>query len=127
MERREIICDSIAKSANPLSQGIKFGNLLFLSGQLGRNPDTGKLETGAYEQTRRVLSNLRELLKTEDLSMDDVLKTTIFIVDISKVAEMNRAYGEFFSAPFPARSCVEVSTLGGGAEVEIELIAGKVM
>jgi 2-iminobutanoate/2-iminopropanoate deaminase len=125
MEKQEIICDSIAKSANPLSQGIRFGNLIFLSGQLGRNPGTGKLETGVYNQTFRILENLKSLLETEGLTMRDVLKTTIFMVDISKIAEMNKAYGEFFVAPFPTRSCIEVSALGGGAEVEIEVIAGK--
>lgn len=125
MKRQEIICNGIAKSANPLSQGVKFSDLVFLSGQLGRNPDTGKLETGIYEQTLRALSNLKALLETEGLTMGDVLKTTIFIADISKIAEMNKAYGEYFSSPFPARSCVEVSALGGGAGVEIEVIAGK--
>jgi len=125
MEKQEIVCDDIAKLANPLSQGLKFGNLVFLSGQLGRNPGTGKLENGVYNQTVRVLSNLKSLLETEGLSMRDVLKTTIFMADISKVAEMNKAYGEFFAAPFPTRSCIEVSALGGGAEVEIEVIAGK--
>ena len=113
----------MAKSSSPLSQGIKFGNLIFLSGQLGRNPDTGKLETEYSGQIRRALSNLRDLLEASDSSMEMVLKTTVFVTDITKVGELNQVYREFFSDPMPARSCVEVSALAGGAEVEIELIA----
>ena len=125
MRKQEVVCDSIAKSTNPLSQGIKFGDLVFLSGQLGKNPVTGKLEEGTYNQTFRIMSNLKSLLEVEGLGMGDVIKTTIFMLDISRISEMNKAYCEFFQSPFPARSCVQVSALGGGAEVEIEVIAGK--
>ncbi len=123
--REEIVSDKVAKSSSPLSQGIKFGNLIFLSGQLARNPETGKLETEYSTQVRRALSNLRDLLEASDSSMDMVLKTTVFVTDITKVGELNQVYREFFSAPMPARSCVEVSALAGGAEVEIELIAAS--
>jgi len=121
--REQIVSDRVAKSSSPLSQGIRFGNLIFLSGQLGRNPDTGELETEYSGQVRRVLSNLRDLLEASDSSMEMVLKTTVFVTDITKVGELNQVYREFFGDPMPARSCVEVSALAGGAEVEIELIA----
>lgn len=121
--REEIVSDRVAKSSSPLSQGIRFGNLIFLSGQLGRNPDTGKLDAEYSAQVRRVLSNLRDLLESSGSSMDMVLKTTIFVTDITKVGELNQVYREFFSDPMPARSCVEVSALSGSAQVEIELIA----
>ncbi len=121
--REEIVSDKVAKSSSPLFQGIRFGNLIFLSGQLARNPETGKLETEYSAQVRRTLSNLRDLLEASNSSMDMVLKTTVFVTDITKVGEFNKVYHEFFSDPMPARSCVEVSALAGGAEVKIELIA----
>lgn len=121
--REEIVSNKVAKSSSPLSQGIRFGNLIFLSGQLARNPETGKLETEYSAQVRRILSNLRDLLEASGSSMGMVLKTTVFVTDITKVGELNKVYREFFSDPMPARSCVEVSALAGGAEVEIELIA----
>lgn len=114
----------VAKSSSPLSQGIKFGNLIFLSGQLGRNPATGKLESGFDAQTRRVMNNLKNILEDANSSMDMVLKTTIFVIDLKKAKNLNTIYKEFFNGPLPARSRVEVSALGGGAEIEIELVAG---
>jgi 2-iminobutanoate/2-iminopropanoate deaminase len=114
---------SVARSSSPLSQGIRFGNLLFLSGQLGRDPATGKLEAGFEAQARRTMTNLRDLLESAGSSMDMVLKTTVFVTDLARVGELNSIYREFFNNPLPARSCVEVSALAGGAEVEIELIA----
>ena len=125
MGKEEIICSSIARSPNPLSQGIKFGGFVFLSGQLGRNPSTGALETGMYDQTHRALENLKILLESQGFGMRDVLKTTIYVTDMALTSEMNRAYKEFFSSPFPARSCVQVAALATGAEVEIEIIAAK--
>jgi len=122
--KKEVISSpNEAPSSSPLSHGIKWGNLIFLSGQLGRNPDTGKLEEGFDNQTRRVLQNLKELLTTVNSSMDMVLKTTIFVTDLKKAKNLNAIYKEFFNEPLPARIRVEVSALGGGAEVEIELIA----
>ena len=122
--KKEVISSSnVAPSSSPLSQGIKWGNLIFLSGQIGRNPDTGKLEEGFDNQTRRVLQNLKELLTTVNSSMDRVLKTTIFMKNLSNGKELNEIYQEFFTKPYPARSCVKVSALALKAEVEIELIA----
>jgi 2-iminobutanoate/2-iminopropanoate deaminase len=123
-KKQKISTDKIAHTSRSWSQGIKFGDLLFLSGQLGRNPITGELEEGFGPQVRRVLSNLREIVEAAGSSMDMVLKTTIFVTDMSKLKELNAIYAEFFSDPLPARSCVEVTALAGGAEVEIELIAG---
>lgn len=121
---KEIRCDRVPMSANPLAQGVRHGDFIFLSGQLGKNPETGKMEEGFEKQTRRVLENLRLLLESEGVSMKQVLKTTIFVKDIRNTPILNSIYGEYFGQPFfPARSCVEVSALGGGAEVEIELIA----
>lgn len=114
----------VAQSSSPLSQGIKFGNLIFLSGQLGRNPTTGKLESGFDAQATRVMNNLKDILEDANSSMDMVLKTTIFVTNLEKAKNLNTIYKEYFSEPLPARSRVEVSGLGEGVEIEIELIAG---
>ncbi|HQJ24389.1 MAG TPA: RidA family protein [Bacillota bacterium] len=121
----EIDCQSVAKSKSPLSQGIMYGDLIFLSGQLGKNPDTGKLEDGIYAQTSRAMENIKQILSSVGLGMTDIIKTTIFVVDMSNVSEVNRAYSSYFTNRLPARSCVGVSELGGGAEVEVEIIAGR--
>ena len=121
--KKEITTSKVAKSSSPLSQGIRYGNLIFLSGQLGRNPETGQLENEFRVQVKRAMNNLKEILEASGSSMDMVLKTTIFITDLSNVKELNEVYQEFFNKPYPARSCVEVSALALKAEVEIELIA----
>ena len=97
--------------------------MIFLSGQLGRNPETGQLENEFRVQVKRAMNNLKEILEASGSSMDMVLKTTIFITDLSNVKELNEVYQEFFNKPYPARSCVEVTALALKAEVEIELIA----
>ena len=122
--RKEVLSSpNVASSSSPLSQGIRYGNLIFLSGQLGRNPETKQLENGFRVQVKRVMNNLKEILEASGSSMDMVLKTTIFITDLNNVKELNEVYQEFFNKPYPVRSCVEVSALALEAEVEIELIA----
>ena len=123
--KKEISTLKVAKSSSPLSQGISYGNLIFLSGQLGRNPETEQLENGFRVQVKRVMNNLKEILEASGSSMDMVLKTTIFITDLSNAKELNEVYQEFFNKPYPARSCIEVSALALKAEVEIELIAAR--
>jgi len=122
-EKEVISSSNIAPSSSPLSQGIKWGNLIFLSGQLGRNPDTGELEKGFNAQVKRVLQNLKELLNAANSPMDKVLKVTIFMTDISKAKELNSIYKKYFNEPFPSRICVEVSALAKGAEVEMDIIS----
>lgn len=123
--KKEITTSKVAKSSSPLSQGVRYGNLIFLSGQLGRNPETGQLEKEFRVQVKRVMNNLKEILEASGSSMDMVLKTTIFITDLSNAKELNEVYQEFFNKPYPARSCIEVSALALEAEVEIELIAAR--
>lgn len=124
--KKEVISSpNVAPSSSPLSQGIKWGNLIFLSGQIGRNPGTGELEEGFDAQVRRVLQNLKELLATVNSSMDKVLKVTIFVTDINKVKDLNSIYREYFNEPFPSRICLEISALAKGAEVEIDIISSR--
>lgn len=106
----------------PYSQGVDAG-AVYCSGQLGADPRTGELEDGVVAQTRRALTNLGEVLGGVGLGLDNVVKTTVFMADLSEFAQMNDEYGKHFSAPFPARSTVQVVALPKGARVEIDAVA----
>lgn len=124
---KTVISTSKAPSAiGPYSQGVQFGNLVYTSGQLPIDPETGCFAEGAIkEQTRQSLLNVKAILEAVGLSMSHVLKTTVFLADMNDFAEMNNVYSEFFSEPYPARSAVAVKTLPKGALVEIEVVAGS--
>lgn len=108
----------------PYSQAIRVDGFVFCSGQVGLDPATGKLvEGGVVEQTRQVLNNLTAVLASAGLTLSDVVKTTIFLVDINDFGAVNGVYGERMGAPPPARSTVAVAALPLGARVEIEAIA----
>jgi 2-iminobutanoate/2-iminopropanoate deaminase len=108
----------------PYSQAIRVGNLVYTSGQLPIDPATGAFpEGGITAQTRQSLLNVQAILAEAGLSMNDVVKTTVFLADMNDFAAMNAVYADFFSEPFPARSAVAVKTLPKGAQVEIEVIA----
>ena len=110
----------------PYSQAIHAGNLVFVSGQLPIDPITGSFaEGGIKELTRQSLTNMKHILEAEGLTMNQVVKTTVFLAEMSDFAEMNEVYAEFFSKPFPARSAVAVKTLPKNARVEIECIASE--
>lgn len=110
----------------PYSQAIKVGNLVYTSGQIPIDPDTGNfVEGGIKEQTRQSLTNIKAILEGTGLSMNNVVKTTVFLADMNDFADMNSVYAEFFSEPYPARSAVAVKTLPKGALVEIEVVAGE--
>lgn len=118
----------ISKSARyPFSTAVMFGNLVFISGTVGRNPETGQMAVGdVAEQTRQTLTNLQKALVEAGSSLDQSLKLTVFITDMNLFAAMNEVYRTFFHQGFPARSCVEVSALPDkDALVEIEVIAGR--
>jgi len=121
--RTVVSSERVAKSKSPLSEGVIHGGIIYLSGQLGRNPQTGELEPSFEKQAERVLDNIQKILEDAGSSMDMVLKTTIFVVDPKKVAILNPIYSRFFSEPYPSRSCVTVAALGQNAEIEIEAIA----
>ena len=109
----------------PYSQAIKVGNLVYTSGQIPIDPQTGSIvEGGIKEQTRQSLTNVKAILEEAGLTMANVVKTTVFMADMNDFAEMNAVYAEFFSEPYPARSAVAVKTLPKGALIEIEVVAG---
>jgi len=112
------------RAIGPYSQGILAGGFLFTAGQVGFDPATGELvDGGIAEQTRRVLENLRAILRAAGLDLARVVKTTVFLVDMADFAAMNEEYARAFGDHRPARSTVAVAALPRGARVEIEAIA----
>ena len=111
-------------AVGPYSMGIKTGNITFLSGQLGLDPSTGDFVSDDIEdQTRQSLSNLENVLRSNNMELGDVVKTTVFLKDMADFQKMNAVYSEFFHVKFPARSTVSVVALPKNGRVEIEAIA----
>ena len=123
---KKVISTSKAPAAiGPYSQAIQVGNLVYTSGQIPIAPATGSfVEGGIKEQTRQSLLNVKAILEEAGLTMNHVVKTTVFMADMNDFANMNAVYAEFFTEPYPARSAVAVKTLPKGALVEIEVVAG---
>jgi len=124
-QKQEAIKTDMAPEAiGPYSQGIKTGNLIFTSGQIGIDPATGEIVSGGIEeQAIQVFENLNAVLSASGASMSDVVKTTVFIKDMNDFSKVNEIYGKYFSQPYPARSCVEVSRLPKDVLIEVEAIA----
>jgi len=124
MERQVIHTNDAPKAIGPYSQAIQVGQLIFCAGQTPIDPATNTLVEGDIEtQTRRVLQNLAAVLQAAGSSLSQVVKTTVFLLDMNDFQRMNAVYGEFFPAHPPARSTVQVARLPRDARVEIELIA----
>ena len=110
----------------PLSEAVRVGDTLYLSGQIGIQPGTLKLVPGGIkEEARQTMSNIKTSLEAHGYSMSDVVKCTVMLADIAKWAEFNEVYKTFFSGHFPARSALGVSGLAIGAQVEVECMAHK--
>lgn len=113
-----------AKPIGPYSPAIRIGNFVFTSGQIGLDPQTGKLVDGDVSaQARQALTNLKTLIEASGASLDKVVKTTLFLKDMGDFQTVNAIYAEYFSSEPPARSTMQVSALPGGALVEVEAIA----
>ncbi|GGK32028.1 reactive intermediate/imine deaminase [Caldalkalibacillus thermarum] len=111
------------QAIGPYSQAVQVGSLLFTSGQIPLTPDGKLVEGDVRAQTRQVLANLEAVLKAAGATLNDVIKTTVFIKDMNEFAQVNEVYGEIFGEHKPARSCVEVARLPKDVRVEIECIA----
>lgn len=109
----------------PYSQAIDAGAFLFISGQIPVNPETGAIAEGITAQTTQSIANIKAILAEAGLSIDNVVKTTVFLADMGDFAAMNAVYAENFTSPFPARSAVAVKELPKQVLVEIEVIAAK--
>ena len=124
--KKNIISTEKAPAAvGAYSQGVEWDGVVYFSGQIGLDPATTKLRPGFTEQLGQILKNIDALLECQQLKREDIIKTTIFMTDLKDFAAVNQAYESYFTAPFPARSCVQVSALPKGAEIEIEVIAVK--
>lgn len=124
MGKKVIHTDRAPKAIGPYSQAIQAGNFLFLSGQIPLDPRTGELVKGDVgQQTQQVLENIKGVLESQKLGMENVVKVTIFLKDIENFNRVNEVYASYFPGPAPARSTVEVARLPRNAEIEIEAIA----
>lgn len=123
---KEIISTTKAPAAvGTYSQGVKFNGVYYFSGQIGINPESGVMSETFDEQLSQVMKNIDGLLESQDLKREDIIKTTIFLQDLSDFTKVNETYVNYFSEPYPARSCVQAAKLPKDALVEIEVIAGK--
>ena len=110
----------------PYSQAVKSGNTLYTSGQIAINPKTGKLEMDSIEiETHQVMKNMKAVLNDANMTFDDVVKTSIFILNMDNFSQINEIYGQYFTSNFPARETVEVARLPKDVNLEISMIAVK--
>jgi len=111
-------------AVGPYSQAVRVGDLLFCSGQIPLDPETGQMVTRDIKtQTERVLKNLRAILTDQGLSMENVVKTTVYLTDMADFEAMNAVYAQYFGTSAPARATVQVAALPRGARIEIDAIA----
>jgi len=124
MEKKVIETEKAPRAIGPYSQAIQAGNFLFLSGQIPLDPKTGDLVKGDIrQQTKQVLENIKGVLESQKLGMENVVKVTLFLKDIGNFNQVNEVYATYFQSSPPARSTVEVAKLPRDAEIEIEAIA----
>ena len=124
MKLNSVSTDKAPAAIGPYSQAVTCGNLLFCSGQIALDPQSGELVKGDVAvQTERVMNNIAAILSASGAGFDDVIKTTIYLVDMADFAALNEVYGRCFQGHKPARSTVAVKELPRGALVEIEVIA----
>jgi 2-iminobutanoate/2-iminopropanoate deaminase len=124
MEKKIIVTPKAPAAIGPYSQAIRIGSFLYTSGQIPLDPETMKMITGDIEmETEKVLKNIEAILKADGLDLNNIIKTTVYLTDLSEFTRMNQVYEKFFSKTKPARACVQVAALPKGAKVEIDAIA----
>lgn len=123
---KAIVTKNAPGAIGPYSQGISASPFVFLSGQLPLDPATGTFpQGGVAEQTEQVIKNIQAILREEGLELSNVVKTTVFLADMSLFGAMNEVYAKYFTQPYPARSAVAVKALPKDALLEIECIAAR--
>ncbi|MDD6482997.1 MAG: RidA family protein [Clostridiales bacterium] len=119
---KEIKTNNAPAAIGPYSQAIIAGNILFTSGQIPINPATGEIPEGVEAQARQAFDNVKNLIEASGASIDNVVKTTVFIKNMEDFGKINEIYAEYFTEPYPARSCVEVARLPKDVLLEVETI-----
>ena len=120
---KAIASEKTPLAIGPYSQAVLKNGILFISGQIGLDPETNELESGFIKQAKRIFANLANILEAAELGISSIVKVTIFIKDLNRVKELNSIYETYFDSPYPAREVVEVSGLPKKAELEISVIA----
>ena len=124
MQKKSVNTTEAPEAIGPYSQAIRVGDFLYTSGQISLDPKTMEMITGNIElETEKVLQNIEAILSAEGLNFGHVIKTTVYLTDLSEFTRMNKVYEKFFSNTKPARACVQVAALPKGAKVEIDAIA----
>ena len=123
--KKVISTDKAPGAIGPYSQGIDLGDIIFFSGQIPLNPQTGEMPEGIEAQTKQALDNVKGLLESQNLDFSHVVKTTVFLDDMKDFNTVNSIYAQYFVEPYPARSAIEVGSLPKGALIEVEIIADK--
>lgn len=124
MPRDAITSDKLPPSGGPFSPGVRGGDLIYLSGQVGTDPATGKLvHGGVSEQTHQAIHNLAAVLEAAGRTLDDVVRVGVYLTDMGNFAAMNEVYARHFTQPYPARTTIGVAALPLGAAVEIDLVS----
>ena len=121
--KQPIIAKNAPAAIGPYSHAVVSGQFVFTSGQLGFDPENGKLKEGVEAQAEQALTNLKTVLEAAGASLESVVKTTVFLADMKDFPLVNKIYGTYFNGNFPARSCVQVAALPTGGLVEVEAIA----
>lgn len=127
MPKKEVIqTDRAAAPVGPYSQAIRYGDVVYVAGEKGISPETGKIvEGGIVAETRQTLDNVTAILEEAGLTMDDAVRSVVYMTDLSDFAAMNEVYAEYFKVDPPGRTTVEVTSLPAGAHVEIEVTAAR--
>lgn len=123
--KNKIETSAAPAAIGPYSQAILVGDTLYVSGNIPVNPENGEVADGIVNQSKRVFENMKAVLAAAGMDFSNVVKTTAFLTDLSNFATFNEIYASYFVAPYPARSCVEVSKLPKNVLVEVECIAKK--
>lgn len=126
MEKKIVLTNNAPAPIGPYSQAVQFGNMLFISGQIPIDPQSGDLVQGSIEaETTQVMKNLEAILTQAGMDFSNVIKTSIFLMDMGQFAKVNEVYSKYFTSEPPARETVQVAGLPKGVNVEISMIAGK--
>lgn len=124
-EKKIVATDKAPAAIGTYSQGVVHNGVWYFSGQIGLDAKSGEMANGFDAQLENIMKNIDGLLHSQDLTRANIIKTTVFMTDLAQFGKVNEAFTKFFTAPYPARSTVQVSALPKGAVVEIEVVAAR--